>query len=250
MASRLSWLDPRKRPVPFIAGILVLAGFLFPAKEGQPGWWAILLVGLGTFGPGLLRELGWLKDKDEFQMQAARRAGYHAFLAAGFAAFLWIGFVRSGPRHLKNPEELATFFAAVLWFTWLLSSLVSYWGARKTAERVLLLYGGAWLLFNILANLKSPVALFMQCLVTVPFFGCAWLARRWPRTAGAVLLAASAFFFVLIGRVHPQRGLGLIVTAITLLLFIGPLIASAIALLAGPSQTDPEPQAAASGETP
>lgn len=30
-------------------------------------------VTLGTFGPGILRELGWLKDKDEFERRAALR---------------------------------------------------------------------------------------------------------------------------------------------------------------------------------
>lgn len=238
MTSRLAWLDPRARPVPWVSGVLVLLGFLLPGREGTPSWWAVLLVGLGTFGPGLLRELGWLHDLDEFQQQAARRAGYHAFLAGGLSAFLWIAFVRSGPRQLKSPEELATFFAAVLWFTWMLSSLVSYWGARKTAERVLLLYGGAWLLFNILGNLRQPLALFMQCLLTVPFFGGAWLARRWPRPAGVLLLAASAFFLVFLGRMHHARGFAPVVTAVTLLLFVGPLLASGIALLGRPERAE------------
>lgn len=232
MTSRWAWLDPRKRPVQWIAGALVLLGFLLPGKEATPSWWAVLLVGLGTFGPGLLRELGWLRDLDEFQVQAARRAGYHAFLAAGLTAFLWIAFIRSGARQLKSPEELATFFAAILWFTWMFSSLVNYWGARKTAERALLLYGAAWLLFNILGNLKQPLAMFLQCLLTVPFFAGAWLARRWPRTTGGLLLGAAVFFFVFIGRLHIARGFALVVSAITLLLFVGPLLASGIALLA------------------
>lgn len=219
------------KPVPLVAGALVLLGFLLPVREGHPSWWAVLLVGAGTFGPGLLRELGWLKDKDEFQLQAARRAGYHAFLATGFAAFLWIAFVRSGPRHLKNPEELATFFAGILWFTWMVSSLFAYWGPRKTAIRLLLLYGGAWLLFCIVDELRNPVALILQSLITLPFFAAAWSARRWPRVSGALLLAASAFFLWFIGRMHLQRGFPLVVSALTLLLFVGPLLASGIALL-------------------
>jgi hypothetical protein len=231
MNRKAAWWDPRANPVAWVAGALVLSGFLLPGKEGQPSQWVILLTGLGTFGPGILRELGWLRDKDEFQLQAARRAGYHAFLVAGLAAFLWIAFIRSGPRHLKNPEELATFFAAILWFTWMLSALLSYWGARKTAFRILLLYGIAWLAFNILGNLRSPVAMVMQCLLTVPFFGCAWLSRKWPRAAGLLLLASSVFFIIFIMRIHQARGLGMVVSAITLLLFAGPLFASGLALL-------------------
>lgn len=244
MPSRTGWWDPRANPVAWVAGVLVLLGFLLPGEEGRPGWWAILLTGLGTFGPGVLRELGWLKDKDEFQLQAARRAGYHAFLAAGLLAFLWIAFLRSGPRHVKHPEELATFFAAALWFTWMFSSLTTYWGPRRTAFRVLLLYGMAWLLFNILGHLRDPLAMFMQCLVTVPFFGCAWLSRRWPRLAGGILVLATVFFFEMIARIHQQRSLGLVVSAITMVLFVGPLLASGLALLArGAAGSDHEQHA-------
>jgi hypothetical protein len=232
-----SW---RPSPVVLIAGGLVAAGFVL-SNLGGPWWWAILLTGAGAFGPGLLRELGWLKDKDEFQLQAARRAGYHAFLATGLAAFLWIAFLRSGERHLKNPEELATFFAALLWFVWLFSALVNFWDARKTAFRILLVYGVAWLIFNIVGHLDNLLAMVMQCLLTVPFFACAWLSRRWPRSAGLLLVASSIFFAQMILRLHQARGFGLVVSAITLLLFIGPLLASGIALLARPGLPAPEP---------
>jgi len=231
----------RPKLVPTVAGALVILGFaLANLTRGQAWWWCIVLTGLGTFGPGLLRELGWLKDKDEFEIQAARRAGYHAFLASGLAAFLWIAFVRSGPRQLKSPEELATFFAAILWFTWMFSSLVNYWGARKTAFRILLAYGAAWMAFNVLDELTHPVAMLMQSLLTVPFFLCAWLSRQWPRSAGVLLLVASVALFILIARVHEARGLGLVVSATTMVLFIGPLFASGIALLLRQSaESDP-----------
>lgn len=231
MTERRPWWDPRANPVGWISGALVLAGFLCTGPQGKAGWWVILLTGLGTFGPGVLRELGWLRDKDEFQLQAARRAGYHAFLTTGLVAFLWIAFLRSGTRNLKTPEELPTFFAALLWFTWFWSSLSSYWGPRKTAFRVLVLYGIAWLLFNILGHLQNPVAMLMQCLITLPFFGGAWLSTRWPRLAGALLLVASAVLANLLLRLHHARDFALVVSAITLLLFVGPLVASGLALV-------------------
>ncbi len=136
-------------------------------------------------------------------------------------------------------RELATFFAALLWFTWMFSSLITYWGARKTAQRVLLFYGGAWMLFNILDEFAHPMALLMQSLLTVPFFLGAWLSRKWPRIAGAFLLAAAVVLFILIGRLHLARGFALVVSAITLLLFVGPLVASGIALLARPGEDPP-----------
>jgi len=232
MSSRLAWLNPKTKPVPWIAGTLVLAGFLLQVFiPSQTGWWAILLTGLGTFGPGLLRELGWLHDKDEFQIEAARRAGYHAFLAAGLVAFLLIAFLHSAERNVKNLDGLPDFFAALLWFTWMLSSLVSYWGARKTAFRILVTFGGAWLLFVVLSHIQHPLEMLMEGLITLPFFACAWLSRRWPRIAGAAVLASSVACLVFILRIHVQRQLGLVVSAVTLLLFIGPLVASGLALL-------------------
>lgn len=224
---------PRRRPVPWIAGTLVLAGFLLPARQGHWSWWAILLTGLGTFGPGLLRELGWLKDKDEFQLQAARRAGYHAFLATGLVAFLWIAFFRSGPREVGHAEELAPFFAALLWFTWMLSALVSYWGARTTAFRLLMLYGLAWLLFNVASHATRPRVLALQAVVTIPFFLGAWASRRWPRTTGVLLLGLACLGGLGLGRLHQRRGFPPATSATTLLLFVGPLLASGLALQAG-----------------
>ena len=58
-----------------IAGGMVVAGFLLTGIS----WWFLLLAAFGTFGPGILREMGWLRDQDEFQRQAVHRAGYHAF---------------------------------------------------------------------------------------------------------------------------------------------------------------------------
>lgn len=51
-------------------------------------WWFIMLTAMGTFGPGILREAGWLQDQDEFQRRADHRAGYHAFLVSGVLMFL------------------------------------------------------------------------------------------------------------------------------------------------------------------
>ena len=71
-----------------VAGAVVIAGFWLTSLS----WWFLLLVALGTLGPGLLREIGWLNDKDEFQRRADHRAGYHAFLTTGFVAFVLVAF--------------------------------------------------------------------------------------------------------------------------------------------------------------
>ena len=74
-----------------IAGGLVILGVLLWmfVAEGL-----LFVSGLGAFGPGILRELGWLKDQDEFKRQAAHRAGYHAYLIGGLATVLVVSGLR------------------------------------------------------------------------------------------------------------------------------------------------------------
>jgi uncharacterized membrane protein len=193
-------------------------------------WWFITLSGLGAFGPGILRELGLLRDKDEFARRAAQRAGYHAYLATGLVAFLILAYTRSGERHLRNPEELSTLFLSLLYLTWLLSSLLAYWGAQKATARILIGFGICWLLFCIADSWQQPLGMLMHSLVAAPFFVLAFLARRWPRLAGALLVVVAAFFYRFFRFYSDDRG-GLVVNTQVAILLVGPLLASGIALL-------------------
>ncbi|RMG47815.1 MAG: hypothetical protein D6718_02880 [Acidobacteria bacterium] len=235
----------RPGPVALVAGGLIGAGFLLTGVS----WWFFLLVGLGTFGPGVLRELGWLRDKDEFQRLAAYRAGYHAYLATGFAGVLFVAYLRSGVRELRHPEELATFFLGLVWFSWILSTLINFWGPVRAARRLLVGFGCAWLAFAIASNVGSEwtgwPALLLEPLLTVPFFALAWAAGHFPRTAGALLLLSCAALFVGLGFWRVR--LGLAVTALTVLLFLGPLLASGLALLAAPREREPAPETGGTG---
>ncbi|MBI4720393.1 MAG: hypothetical protein HY770_04050 [Chitinivibrionia bacterium] len=220
-----SWWRPR--PASMIAACLIIAGLIL----SNTSWWFFILVGLGIFGPGLLREFGALRDKDEFQSRSTHRAGYHAFLAAGIIAAIFVAYNRSGERNLKEPEELATLFLVVLWFTWLLSSLLSFVGAKRAAVRILIGYGAFWLLFSAASHITEPAALLMEGLmVTGPFFVLAFLSRRWPRLSGFLLIAATAFFLYRFQWYEIGRS-GLVNQCVVMILFLGPLLASGIALL-------------------
>jgi hypothetical protein len=230
--ARIGW---RPTKGTWIGAALIILGLVLT----DINWGFFLLVGLGILGPGLLRELGWLKDQDEFQRQAARRAGYHAFLATGFLAFLLVALFRSGHHNIKDPEEAVSLLLVVLWFTWVLSSLLGYWGPKRTARTILITFGIFWLLFNIIGNLNSLTALVMQCLLAVPFFVLAWVARRWPKVAGVLLIAASGFFFYffdlykIFGSEPLELGRGFVIV-----LFFGPLFASGVALMTGSAARD------------
>ena len=229
-------LEARERWRPartsLVAGGIVIAGFLLTSLS----WWFLLLTALGTFGPGILREMGWLRDRDEFQRRAEHRAGYHAFLTAGLVAFVLVAFFRSGERTIENTHRLATLFLALLWFTWFLSSLLAYWGAQKAAARILIVFGSVWLVFAIITNLGPEwtgwAALLLSPLLAVPFFVLARLSSRWPRVAGILLLAASVSFFLLFYMpVLARNGLGEVTDGVVPILFLGPLLASGVALL-------------------
>jgi len=190
-------------------------------------------MGLGIFGPGVLREIGWLRDKDEFELRVARRAGYHAYLVGGLMIFCLVAVYRHEEPVIAEPSSLVLSIFVVVWFTWLLSSLLSYWGALKMARRLLYAFGVVWLLFNIAAGEGDWVTSVMQSLLAVPFFAAALFANRFPRVVGLLLIAVSVFLFFFFGwdeifRTRPFKG-----GIEAIVLFLGPLVVSGVGLLAG-----------------
>lgn len=235
MADPLRWRPTRTQ---LVAGGLVIAGFWLASLS----WWFLLLTGLGTLGPGILRELGWLRDKDEFQRRADHRAGYHAFLVTGLLAFVLVAFFRSGERVIENTGEVATLFLVLLWFTWLLSSAVAYWGAQRAATRILIVFGSVVLIFTVISNLGPEwsgwAALLLHPLLSAPFFVLAWLSGRRPRVTGILLLAASVFFFFWLFGGFKNSSLNPITDGVAFILFLGPLLASGVALLGAGKESE------------
>lgn len=234
MSNGARWYRWRPTRIGGIAGTMVIAGLVLTQAVS---WWFLLLAAAGIFGPGLLRELGLLRDKDEFERRAAMRAGYHAYLVTGATMFVIYAFSRSG-HSIDMPEELSGFYLALLTFAWTFSSLFTYWGPRRSAFSILLLFGTAWAVFNIWSNLFDPVAMLMQLLVTtVPFFALAFTSRRWPRVTGLVLVTVSVALLYYYFSGFPN--LRLLVKGMTAVLFVGPLLTSGFALM-GPHDEAPQ----------
>ena len=229
--TRRQW-SPRQTRL--VAGGIVIAGFWLASLS----WWYFLLVPLGAFGPGILREMDWLHDKDEFQRRADHRAGYHAFLVCGLVAGGLVAVFRSEERTVKDLQELASLFLALLWFTWFLSSVLSYWGPHRATAWILRVFGSVVLVFTVVSNLGAEwtgwAALLLHPLLAAPFFVLAWLAGRWPRTSGVLLLAAAVFFTLYFGMF--RREVGAVSDGVTFILFIGPLLAGGVALLGAGKQ--------------
>jgi hypothetical protein len=199
----------------------------------------LFVAGLGAFGPGILREFGWLKDHDEFQRQAAHRAGYHAYLVGGLAAVIVVSALEWNGEALDVSAEWVILILALLWMSWMFSALFSYWGARKTASLVLMTFGSFWTVFVIASAIgeSNPDVEFWDAVLgtlfgialIAAFFVPAWTARRWPRPTGAVLLLVSVGLLLLLTA--RKGGLQWSTIALTDTLLLGPLIVSGIALL-------------------
>ena len=227
-------------PTPtLVSGLLVALGVGLWMTVGKELLW---VAGLGAFGPGLLRELGWLNDQDEFQRETAYRAGYRSYLVGGMAAVLSVSALHWG---LANPGETAEWVTLVLvylWLAWLFSSLLAYWGARRTAQGVLTAVGSFWALFVILEIAsefqipQSPAevgatltGLLFGAVLIGFFFGLGWAAQQWPRPAGVLLVLAATLFAYLFAR--PQGNLTASAQLLTATLLVVPFAATGIALL-------------------
>lgn len=236
MAERNRWTLP---PLPgLIAGLLVALGvllFMFVSKG------LLFIAGLGAFGPGILRELGWLRDHDEFQREAAHRAGYHAYLVGGMAAVLVLALLQWESTTAEDATEWLRFLVVVLWLTWMFSALLSYWGAATTTSRLLWTVGSFWAVFviaSLVGGFRPPttaravrldlLGLAAGTFFVAPFFVLAWTVRRWPRRTALALLAMAALVLVVL-RHTPKLPLSTVVMTRTLM--AGPMVAAGIALL-------------------
>ena len=239
-------------PIPPLPGLvaagLVILGVLlwmFVAKG------FLALAGLGAFGPGVLRELGLLKDQDEFQRQAAHRAGYRAYLIGGLVTAFAVSALQSGEGILEDSSAWVMLILVVLWTTWLFSALLSYWGARKTASAILTVFGAFWTVFVLASIIGTEsqdvtvvnmlLASLMGSIVVVPFFVLARKAGRWPRGTGVALLTVAALFLVMFVPVWAGRSMKLPDLLLTATLLIVPLVATGMALLReGPQSEEGE----------
>lgn len=209
----------------FISGVLVAAGLILGATVNMAFW--ILFI-LGAFGPTALRAVGWLRDLDEFQLEAARRAGHHAFLATGVFLGIVVITKQWGTANLEHDAYSASAVLSVLVTTYFMSRLVSFWGARGAAFRILLVFGGFWLTFAVLSH--RGVEMFMEGLIALPFFLLAFASRHWPRASGALLLLCAGIAFLLFRLDRAFHGeQGAVVVAVA---FMMPLLVTGIALLA------------------
>lgn len=239
------------------AGLVALGVFLFMFVDER----LLLVAGLGAFGPGMMRELGLLTDQDEFQREAARRAGYHAYLVGGLLSVVILSFVGRSGADADRGADWIGLVLIVLWLSWLASSVMEYWGAQKTTSAVMVAFGFFWALFglaHVVGAILDPepiedyaeffMGLGAVTLLVVPWFVLAWTVHRWPRPTAVALFGMATVLLVVFIRPFQPSGIPLASQVLTAVMLLGPFLACGIALLTESARADEVDDPEAEGE--
>jgi hypothetical protein len=187
--------------VAFVLGVVGLVGSRFDSTM-------LGLLGLAVFGPPLLREIGLLKDCDEFTRNISRRAGFHAALVVAAMVFInhlvvkTMGLMPTGSQPSDDPgwAYSMTEIRFILVVVFLMSSLYQYWGSRLGSFRILLgIFGFS--VMNIAESVLRHSDLagkYWGAKITILVFllTLAFAARRQPKITGSLILVACLYPFV------------------------------------------------------
>jgi len=210
--------------------ILVVAGFL-GSSFGGPDW-LIVLAFLGLFAPFLLRELGVMRWRDDFQREAVMRSGMHALAAVGVLLTVIVILQGTGGTALNAIERADDYPAGVIFLlmaiTWGLSWLLQFWGARTGAFRILLWTLATTTTATIAALIyvaaigqpQSWHGIWTAGLQLVIGWALVLLCRRWPRVTGVLVLATVAWMVWTLRTTlagHPAMILALIIVGLPFL---------------------------------
>lgn len=172
-------------------GVAILAVFL---KYLEPT--LMSFIALVVFLPSILREVGLLKDADEWSRGIMHRAGFHAVLAAvavvtlDYLAVNFWGFDQGGSG--RWPLGTAT-MRLVVTYVFLVSYVLQYWGARDGVFRILVVQG-LLVMSPILTVFRgshgdlTELVLLVSFLALGLFVGLALVVRRWPRPGALILV--------------------------------------------------------------
>lgn len=205
----------------------------------------LTLVAFAIFAPSILRELGLLRDTDEWTRQIMHRAGFHTAMMA--CALIFLNHLASSNNWYEPISAISSdqpfagegIYKPVIG-VFLLSYLIQYWGARQGVFRILLGAAATSLapLLYFLIGRQGDRWLFAgtSLAVFVLLLLLALLVRRWPRVAGATLLGlgAAISFLTLRSIDNPDLAWVLMQSVLQILLLFG--VTGAALLLESRSQ--------------
>jgi hypothetical protein len=156
------------------------------------GWaWVVPIAAIVL--PSLLREIGVLKDGDEFLRGVAHRAAFHAMMCVVFLIMVTRILRAAGVTEALSPAESMKLAEG----TFLVSYLLQYWGVREGSSRIFL--GAAALAaVNVVVYLRPQYAEmrlpFLGAIsgLVITLTGLSFLIRARPRLSACVLVALTA----------------------------------------------------------
>ncbi len=159
-------------------------------------------IGLAAIGPSLLREIGVLKDSDEWQRGVMHRAGFQACLVIGFFLAFNMVYQRILGTRFPGTNVAGSFFnMSFLWIVlvgiFVVSYLVQYWGAARGVSRIIAGLGVITFLNAVTPwwNINPPSGPKSVALAgSVLLFLLAWTIKKWPRPAGILLLVLTGVY--------------------------------------------------------
>ncbi len=153
-----------------------------------------ILSAIAVFLPGLLRNIGIINDKDEYQLEASKVSGNIGFRIGGIAASVITISFKTGILNAQQlrESELWTFFVTFLLLIYMISYATYFWGTSRAARIILFITGAFWGVFIILSGWGNPYALGIGLPITiVTFLGLPLLSIKQPKLIGVILVLIS-----------------------------------------------------------
>ncbi len=156
--------------------------------------WFYLLAAVGIFGPVILKAFGLMPETDEFQKRITDIAARNGYLAAGIYFILIMMLIQLDILKITDQKSLWIFGFTLTISTYYISYALCFWNTVKAGQRILFAFGFFWLTFVILSEWGNWTAFLIELLVVpLPFILLIFLSRKYPRTAGLILIGIAVF---------------------------------------------------------
>lgn len=182
---------PIIRRLPSVDWIAFCVGLTGIALQWWLEWaWAVTIAAIVM--PSLLREIGVLKDGDEFLLGVAHRAAFHAMMCAVFLIMAARILRAAGVTEGSSPTQSLGLVEG----TFLVSYLLQYWGAREGTSRIFLgvaamaaVYLVVYLRPQYVEHRFLAIGTISGLVITLTAFS--FLVRARPRISACVLVTLS-----------------------------------------------------------
>jgi hypothetical protein len=229
-----------RRPLLLLAAVYTVACIALGLAVSKEFYLGLVLL---PFGRGLLRELGALRDRDEWQRAISYRSSHIAFLVAMLIAA--VVFVKEGIIDGGEPPVAVSVILLVSLLVKFAALQLQGKARRRAALAIAWVIGGAWLLFA-LASHGLSVSSLVEGAPCILVLGSGFAGMKWPKIGGGMFIAVGLgmlYLFVLAAGTTPIQKL-LVATLLPV-----PILLAGVLLLVG-ERVQPGNEAASARTTP